>query len=637
MSSMPRQHRPFGLWDSPVAPDDVTGGTGLRSPMFAGDGRTLVWLERRGADAVILCRDPDQLAPRQLAAGHRIRTKIFYGGGEFTVAGEQLFFVDDGSRLFVQPLAGGSTRALAPAFGHVAAPAVSRNGKWVVYVHSDGVTDRIAVVDAEGRQWPQWLAEGADFYMQPVWHPGGRQVAWVEWDFPNMAWDGTRLMLADLRLPAGGAPVVTDARVIAGGSDISVFQPEFSPNGRFLAWAGDADGDASRLYVLDLQTDETTCLTPSEPGDVAMPGWVQGLRSLAFSADSRRIWFTRSHNAARRAFVCDLETRTTQPVAQLDDYPCISHLAAAPRGDQLAVVASGPTERERVLTVRMTGRGAQSPILQARSGPECDRRELSCPTAVSWAAPDGTQAHGLYYPPTSRRFACQGQPPLLVDVHGGPTSQSDVSYDAEVQYFATRGWAVLLVNHRGSTGYGRRYQTALRGNWGIFDVEDAVGGARHLVDQDLADPDRLVISGGSAGGYTVLRALTLHPGVFRAGVCRYGISNLFGLCDTTHKFESRYNDHLLGPLPEAADRYRERSPIYAAEALRDPVILFQGTEDEVVPREQSDAIVASLKRRNIAHEYHVYEGEGHGFRRPETRQHYLRAVDAFLRRHVLFA
>ena len=633
MSPTPRQHRPFGLWDSPVSPGDVTGGIGLRSPMFDADGRTLVWLERRGADSVILCRDPGQLAPRELAAGHRIRSKVFYGGGEFTVARGQLFFVDDGSRLFVQPLGGGPARAITPAFGHPAAPAVSRDGKWVAYVHSNGVTDQLAVVDAEGHQWPQWLSQGSDFYMQPCWHPKGRQLAWVEWDFPNMAWDGTRLMLADLRFNAGAAPVITNARVVAGGDDISVFQPEFSPDGRWLAWAGDDDGDTSRLYVRDLRTDETSCLTPDTSGDIAMPGWVQGLRSLAFSADSQRIWFTCSHNAARRAFVCDLETQSTQPVAQLDAYPCITHLVAAPRGEQITVVASAPTQRECILTVQ----GTRAPVLQARSGSQADSSQLSSPEAVSWSAPDGSRAHGLYYPPASDRFTGDGQPPLLVNIHGGPTSQSDVSYDAEVQYFATRGWAVLLVNHRGSTGYGRRYQTALRGNWGVYDVEDAVGGARHLADQDLADPDRLVISGGSAGGYTVLRALTLHPGVFRAGVCRYGISNLFGLSDTTHKFESRYNDHLLGPLPEAADRYRERSPIYAADALKDPVILFQGTEDEVVPRDQSDAIVASLRQRNIPHEYHVYEGEGHGFRRPETRQHYLRAVDAFLRRHVLFA
>lgn len=632
-----RQRRPFGLWDSPIGIGDVTDGIGLRAPTFDTDGRTLVWMERRGTDSVLMCRSRGEVAPRQLAAGHRVRAKLFYGGGEFTVARGCLYFVDDGSRLFSQPLHGGRTRPLTPAFGQPASPAVSHDGRWIAYVHSDGDTDRIALVDTDGRQWPQWLAQGADFYMQPTWHPRGRMLAWVEWDFPNMAWDGTRLLLADLRLSSGSAPSVTDSRVIAGGDEVSVFQPEFSPDGRWLAYASDVDGDASRLYLRDLHTEDTVCLTPDDDGDVAMPGWVQGLRALAFSGDSGRLYFTRSHDAERRLFVCHLSTRDVQPLETLAEYACVSHLATAPRGDEIAVVACTPHRPDRILSWR-TGRQSGRLTVQARSSNEALPAEaLSSPRPVRWCAPDGTTAHGIYYPPASTRFDSDGPPPLIVDVHGGPSSQSDVGYDAEVQYFATRGWAVLLVNYRGSTGYGRRYMAALRGNWGVYDVEDAVGGARHLVDQDLADPDRLVIAGGSAGGYTVLRALTLHPGFFRAGVCRYGISNLFALADTTHKFESRYNDLLLGPLPEAADRYRERSPLYAADALRDPVILFQGTEDEIVRRDQSDAIVESLRRRGIPHEYHLYEGEGHGFRQPETKQACLRSTDAFLRRHVLFA
>ncbi len=628
-----RQRRPYGLWDSPVGAHDVTDGIGLRAPTFDTDGRTLVWMERRGADVVLLCRARGEVAAHELASGHRVRSKLFYGGGEFTVSRGNLYFVDDGSRLYSQPLDGSRPRPLTPAFGQLASPTVSPDGRWVAYVHSDGGTDRIAVVDAEGRHWPQWLAQGADFYMQPTWHPRGRMLAWVEWDFPNMAWDSTRLVLADLRLSTTTTPVVSASHIIAGGDEVSVFQPEFSADGRWLAYASDEDGDTSRLYLRDLQTEETRCLTPDGEGDIAMPGWVQGLRAFAFSGDSKRIYFTRSHLAERRAFCCDLSTCVIEPVAALADYNCVTHLAAPSRGDHIAVVASTSQQPDRILSVH----GGRATI-QAHSGGEAFANDqLSSPRPVSWAAPDGTAAHGLYYPPTSTRFDSDGLPPLIVDIHGGPTSQSDVSYDAQVQYHATRGWAVLRVNHRGSTGYGRRYMTALRGNWGLFDVEDAVGGARHLVDQDLADPDRLVISGGSAGGYTVLRALTLHPGFFRAGVCRYGISNLFGLSDTTHKFESHYNDLLLGPLPEAAHRFRDRSPIYAAERLCDPVILFQGTDDEVVPKDQSDAIVESLRQRGIPHEYHVYEGEGHGFRRPETKQAYLKAMDAFLRRHVLFA
>ncbi len=636
------QNRPYGLWDSPVGVRDVTDGIGLRTPTFDSDGRTLVWLERRGATSVLLCRTQGEVAPRELAAGHRIKTSVFYGGGEFTVGQGCLYFVDNGSRLYAQSLHGGPPRAITPDFGQPTAPALSADGRWLAYVHSDGGTDRIAVVDATGASWPQWLAEGADFYMQPTWHPRGRLLAWVEWDFPNMAWDGTRLMLADIRRSATSSPTVSNVRCIAGGNEISVFQPEFSPDGRWLAYASDEDGVASRLFLRDLSGADVSCLPVGDGGDdggdVALPGWVQGLRSLAFSADSKHLYFTRSHNAMRRAFVCDLSTRAVQAVAALDDYTCVTHLAAAPRGNQIAVVAGSSTQPDRILALQGASQQSARLSVQARSGSESLPAEaLSTPVAVQWLAADETAVHGLYYPPASTLFAAEGLPPLLVNIHGGPTSQADASYDAEVQYFATRGWAVLLVNHRGSTGYGRRYMTSLRGNWGVYDVEDAVGGARHLVDRGMADPDRLVISGGSAGGYTVLRALTLQPGFFRAGVCRYGISNLFGLSDTTHKFESRYNDLLLGPLPGAAARYRERSPIFAADAMRDPVILFQGTDDEVVPRAQSDAIVESLRQRGIAHEYHVYEGEGHGFRRPKTKQDYLRRVDAFLRRHVLFA
>lgn len=635
-----RQRRPYGLWDSPVSSADVTGGIGLRAPAFDNDG-TLVWMERRGAASVLLARAGGEVAARELAAGHRIRSRVFYGGGEFTVAQGILYFVDNGTRLCAQPINGGPTRAITPAFGHPAAPAVSRDGCWVAYVHSEGATDRIAIVDSQGRQWPQWLAQGADFYMQPTWHPKGRRLAWIEWDFPNMAWDGTRLMLADLRQSAGSSPAVTATRLIAGGDDVSVFQPEFSPDGRWLAYASDEDGNLSRLYLRDLHNNSVRCLTPEDTGDVAMPGWVQGLRAFGFSSDSRHIYFTRIHLAERRAFVCDLSTYATQPVQALSGRH-VSHLATSPKGSSVAVVACTSLQSEQILSLRdpvkpaaqISGRVA----VQARSGRETLPADaLSSPRATSWSTADGNVAHGLYYPPASENFESDGLPPLIVSVHSGPTSQSDVGFDAEVQYYATRGWGVLLVNFRGSTGYGRRYMTAMRNNWGIVDVEDSVGGARHLVDQGLADPDRLVISGGSSGGYTVLRALTLHPGFFRAGVCRYGVSDLFGFTDTTHKFESRYNDQLLGPLPESADRWRERSPINTADAICDAVILFHGTEDEVVPREQSDAMVESLRRRGIPYEYHVYEGEAHGFRKPETKQAYLQTVDDFLRRHVLFA
>jgi len=262
---------------------------------------------------------------------------------------------------------------------------------------------------------------------------------------------------------------------------------------------------------------------------------------------------------------------------------------------------------------------------------------LSAPEPVSWTSFDGGQAHGLYYPPASERFEASGAPPLIVLVHGGPTGQVVAGWAPNAQYFATRGYAVLLPNYRGSTGYGRDYMLKLRESWGIYDVQDAKSGAQDLARRGLADPSRLVIMGGSAGGFTVLQSLVELPGLYKAAICMFGVANQFTLAADTHKFEARYLDSMLGPLPEAAAVYRERSPIFHADRITDPIAVFQGDIDRVVPREQSDSIVASLRARGVPHEYHVYEGEGHGWRKSETIDQFYKSVEAFLRTHVLFA
>jgi dipeptidyl aminopeptidase/acylaminoacyl peptidase len=228
-------------------------------------------------------------------------------------------------------------------------------------------------------------------------------------------------------------------------------------------------------------------------------------------------------------------------------------------------------------------------------------------------------------------------PPAIIAIHGGPTGQSSASYNARAQFFATRGFAYLEVNYRGSTGYGKNYMAALRGQWGVLDVQDAIDGARYLVDAGLADGNKLVIMGGSAGGYTVLKALVDHPGFFKAALCLYGVSNMFTLAADTHKFEERYLDSMLGPLPEASDIYRQRSPIFNADKIVDPIALFQGEIDTVVPKAQAETIVASLQQRNVPHEYHLYPGEGHGWRKQETIEAFYSTVEQFLKNHVIFA
>ncbi len=298
-------------------------------------------------------------------------------------------------------------------------------------------------------------------------------------------------------------------------------------------------------------------------------------------------------------------------------------------------VASGDRTPPRVITYQ-PGQGVQ--VIQ-RGTPEDVSSEAYSPVeAISWQSLDGETAYGLFYPAHNPRFKGPGgNPPLIVSIHGGPTSQARASFNPRAQFFATRGYAVLEVNYRGSTGYGREYWRALNGNWGIYDVEDAVSGARHLASIGKADGERLVIMGGSAGGFTVLQALEDYPGTFRAGVCAYGVANQFTLVADTHKFEERYSDSLLGPLPEAADLYRERSPLFHSEKIQDAIIVFQGEEDQVVPQAQSDEIVASLERQGVPHEYHLYPGEGHGFRKTETIENYYQAVVRFLQQHVIYA
>lgn len=627
----PKQQRPYGLWDSPVEPAHLSAAIRFRDVAWDSDGRTLVWLEGRGADNVIVCQSRPDEAPRDLTTGYRVRAQVGYGGGEFTVARGRLYFAEASGRLYARDLAGGEPRALTPAFGSPASPTVSADGRWVAYVHTYEGEDRLALVDSAGSQWPQVLASGADFYMQPAWHPRGRWLAWVEWDHPQMPWDGTRLQLARLRRPGDGAPRVAEVVTVAGSVDTAAGQPTFSPDGRSLAYLSD-EGGWSQLWLHDLESGARRCLCTDEV-DVGLPAWVQGVRVFTFSADSRQIFFSRTEGGPRRVYALEVGDGGPQAVSELAHLSHADQIAAAPRGSGLAFVGGSSQCPPRVMSLR---RGRL--FVHARStGESLAPDTLSAPRAVSWSAADGNTVQGLYYAPMSAAFEAEGAPPLLVDIHGGPTGQVRASFDAEVQYFTTRGYAVLAVNYRGSTGCGRRYMEALRGNWGIYDVEDAVGGARHLVEIGLADASRLIIAGGSAGGYTVLRALTVHPGFFRAGLCSYGISNLLALASGTHKFEARYLDTMLGPLPRAAEAYRERSPLFAADRLVDPVAIFQGADDEVVPRAQSDALVESLRRRGVPHLYMIFEGEGHGWRRPETIDAYIRAVEAFLKEHVLFA
>lgn len=652
---MSKQKLAYGTWPGAISPRSMAEALPLYDVAWDTDSDTLVWLEGRNAKGVLVAQAGGQ-APRDLTADMSVRAMVGYGGGDFTVAKGNVYFAGPNGRLYKQSLPEGEARAITPAFGYAASPAVSKDGKWLVYVHTYEQVDGLAIVDTAGASWPRKLAFGTDFVMQPTWHPEGEYVAYIAWNHPEMPWDGTELRLISLEYDRNGVPGVGSIETIAGDTQNAIFQPEFSPDGLSLAYISDKTG-WNQLYVYDIAHKTHKQLTNGE-ADHGEAAWVQGVKVYGWSADSRSILYSRNEQGFISLWRLDVSSGKSACIDELSHYTSFAQVAVSQHQDTVAAIASSGKIPARIISYDLrapippvlsleasAAPGSQvivderpAEIIHKRSSTEnVPAAQLAPVKAISWKGQDGDTAYGLYYAPASDRFESSGTPPLIVYVHGGPTGQEVASYHPAAQFFATRGYAFLLVNHQGGTGYGKAFMNKLRGNWGIYDVADSASGAEYLASQGLADPKRFVIMGGSAGGFTVLQSLVEKPGFYKAGVCLYGVSNQFGLAMETHKFEARYTDSLLGPLPEAADVYRARSPIFHAHKIVDPMIVFQGEDDVVVPRNQSDTIVESLKARNIPHEYHVYAGEGHGWRKAETKEHYYNAVVKFLKTYVVFA
>ncbi len=658
---MTKQRAMYGTWSSSVEPKLLAGALKLQDVMWASDGETLVWSETRtfagGSQNVLVVQRPGD-SPHDLTETQMsVRGRIGYGGGDFSVHGEHVYFAGNAGRLYRLALAGGRPTPITPAFGVAASPAVSPQGDWLVYVHHYEGVDGLALVDIDGSHFPRKFVYGSDFIMQPTWNADGTQLAFITWDFPNMPWDGTQLKLTRVQYDEHGVPYAEFPHVIAGDKDTSVSCPVFSPDGTKLAYISDQSG-WSHIYLYDVNTSTHTPLTTGNV-EYGSPIWRQGVRLYAWAGDSKAIYALRNNPggmwALERITVIDGHI---DPVEELSDYQYMTQIAVS--GEHIALIAGSSTRTDRLITLReATPVGDATPprltddgwtmgvitdvprraFIRRRATTEAlDQAGLSAAQPMSWTSFDGETAHGVYFAPSSTHYEGIGAPPLIVLVHGGPTSQQRTNFQADVQFFTTRGFAVLTPNHRGSTGYGRAYMLKHRRMWGIYDVEDSATGATHLASLGLADPAKFVIMGGSAGGYTTLQSLVAKPGFYRAGVCAYGISNQFVLSlePGDWKFESRYNDMLIGVLPDDADLFRERSPLFHADNIIDPVILFQGEDDEVVPKPQSDMIVAALRARGVTHEYHVYAGEGHGWRKAETIEHYFQTTLAFLRQHVVF-
>lgn len=610
-----------GSWETPIdSADLVRGALRLAAPRI--EAGFLYWLEGRpdegGRQVVVRIPLPTspgaasgaltEVSPAQV----NVRTRVHeYGGGEYTVWRDRLFYVDDADQRIHGGPVGGPFAPVVDAGSAWADLAVTPDGAWLLAVEErpregDEPENRVMAVplDRNGARagGPKVVAAGHDFYASMTVAPGADRVAFLAWDHPNMPWNGNVLELVGWG-PEGplGVP-----RAVAGGPTESLFQPRFAPDGTLFV-ATDATGwwNLARLGESGLVP------VHRDAFEIGRPQWQFGMSGWAFTAEG--VLAAAQADAVDRFVEIDLENGNSR-----ERSTHASSIGGLTSGEGWLAFVGASADRGAAICLQPEAGGD---VLRVResSGLALADDVISRAEVVSLPSRHGRSVHAFLYSPRSGKQAPRRgeRPPLLVKSHGGPTAAASAALDPRIQYWTSRGFAVADVNYGGSTGHGRAYRDLLAGQWGVVDVEDCVAVAEALAADGRVDGARLAISGGSAGGYTVLAALAFHD-TFSAGASHYGIGDLEALARDTHKFESRYTDWLVGPLPEAAALYRERSPIHHVGGLSCPVVFFQGLEDKVVPPNQAEAMVEALAARGLAHAYVPFEGEQHGFRRAEN-------------------
>lgn len=623
--------RPYGSWASPWSAAGLSSAS-VGLGQIALDGQDLYWAESRpgeGGRTVVRRRDAggriDDLLPRPFGARSRVHE---YGGGAFALCGGELVFVNDADQRLYSARPGAAPRP------------ITRDGPWryadlaldparrlAFAVREDhgrpGEPENTLVAAALDRcEETRVVVRGRDFYSTPRLSPDGRHLAWLAWRHPHMPWDETELWVGEVG--SGGA--VRDSRLVAGGSGESIFQPEWSPGGR-LHFVSDRSGWWN-LYALD-EAGAARPLRPME-AEFGLPQWAFGLSTYAFDTQSSLVC-TYGRRGVWRLARLDLETGAWREI----ETPFVSFASVQAAHGRAYAVAASPTEPPALVEIDLEDGRVRR--LVGSLALSVDETFVSEPEELEFRSEGGRIAYGFLYAPRNPDFEGPGgeRPPLRLRIHGGPTGATDASLKPAIQFWTSRGFAVLDVNYAGSTGYGRAYRELLRGHWGVADVADCVHGALACAERGRADAARLTISGSSAGGFTTLAALTFHD-AFRVGASHYGIGDLAALTRDTHKFESRYLDGLIAPWPEGEALYRERSPLFHVERLRRPVLFLQGLQDRVVPPEQASAMADALRRTGVPVALLTFPDEGHGFRNATNIRRALEAELLFFGRILGF-
>jgi len=613
---------PYGSWSSPVTPA-MLASSSIRLGAASFDEGLVYWTETRPKEdgRVALVRADAFSSPAEvLPASTNVRTRVHeYGGGAFAVHRGTIYFSEfSDQRLYRHVPGSGEPVPITPETGgthRFADGRVTSDGSTWIGVRErhagervpQDVTNELVAIRTDGSGEPRVIASGRDFYSDPRIAPDGASVCWLSWDLPWMPWDGCELHEAALA-PDGS---LGEPRTVAGrDGEESIWQPSWSPAGE-LYWVSDRSGwwnlERERAGIR-----ETVCPRDAEFG---WPHWIFGGSSYAFLGDGRIACHYGSGGVQHTALL----DPSTGELVDLDiPHTAVSYPSLVAEGSQIAFIAGGPALPEQVVLLDFTSRAVD--VLRESASTEVDPAVFSIPRQLEFPTDGGLAAFAHVYPPTNPGFrAPDGErPPLIVISHGGPTSESTPSFSLQTQFWTSRGFAVVDVNYGGSTGYGRAYRQRLNGTWGILDTADCINAARHLAEQGAADGDRLLIRGGSAGGYTTLCALVFHDD-FAAGASYYGLADLVPFVEGgTHKFECEYLYTLVGPYPEEAERYRARSPINSVGDLRTPMLVLQGAEDAVVPPAQAELIVEALERKRLPYAYLLFEGEQHGFRKADS-------------------
>jgi len=628
---------PYGSWKSPITSDLIAARSIALSEVRL-DGRGIYWLEGRPQEQgrFVVVRASGRaidMTPKPYSARTRVHE---YGGGSWMVSDGVVYFSNfqDG-RLYAKGGNHSRPRPLTPApttperqwrFADGVIDSARRRWIGVREDHSGDGEPVNTIVDIDlarpGREPGRVLVGGHDFFCAPRLSLDGKSLVWLAWDHPNMPWNGTTLYLAEL----DGKGRVGEPRVVAGGAAESILQPEWSPDGRALFFVSDRS-NWWNVYRYDVAARTTEPLTSME-AEFGVPTWNLATSTYAFAGANRIVC---AYTKGGRGYLAtlDVKTKMLRPL----ELPFTEFGSVRAVGNRVVFRAAAPNLPSSIVTLDI--RSGAHRVLK-KSTDILDQSHLGISDyittvkSVEFPTTRGKTAFGLFYPPHNPNYVAPAteKPPLLVKCHGGPTSAASSGLSLLIHFWTSRGIAVLDVNYGGSTGFGRDYRERLYGNWGIVDVDDCVNGAKFLAARGLVDEKRVVISGGSAGGYTTLAALVFKD-FFQGGASYYGVSDAAALARDTHKFESRYLDWLIGPYPQEEARYRERSPLYHSDRLSRPVIFFQGDEDVVVPPSQSEAMVEELRRKGIAVGYFLFSGEQHGFRKAANIQRCLDAELAF--------